>query len=93
MSVPDPSTTEWVPLYGPSTPGPQGPQGPPGASFTFTQATLSASWVVVHNLNVFPSVTVVDSGGTQILADVHYDNANQVTLTFGSPTSGKAYLN
>ena len=36
---------------------------------------------------------MVDSGGSLVEPDVHYDNQNQVTLTFGSPTSGKAYLN
>ena len=41
----------------------------------------------------WPSVSVVDTGGSLIDPDIHYDNVNQVTLTFGSPTSGKAYLN
>lgn len=86
------------PVSGP--PGPQGPPGPPGSgsgsgdiSYVHTQVPLSAVWVVVHNLGKYPSVTVVDSGGTEVLTDLHYDSFNQVTLTFGAPSSGKAYVN
>ena len=79
---------------GPSgPPGPPGPQGPPHATYVFTQSSPSASWVVVHNLGRYPAVQVVDSGGSMIVPDVHFDTANQITLMFGSPTSGKAYLN
>lgn len=62
-------------------------------TYTYTQSAPSASWVVTHNLNTFPSVSVVDTGGTEIIPDILYVSANSITLTFGSPTSGKAYLN
>jgi len=74
-------------------PGPQGPPGPGAVSYVHTQGALAATWVVVHNLNKYPSVTVVDTGDSVIIPTVHYDNANQITITFGSATSGKAYLN
>lgn len=78
-------------------PGPQGAPGPvgPGGGSTYihTQGSPSATWVVVHSLGWFPSVTVVDTGDTVIIPDVHYDSTSQATLGFGSPTSGKAYLN
>jgi hypothetical protein len=66
-----------------------------GAAVTYihTQSTLSATWVVPHGLGQYPSITVVDTGDSVIIPDVHYDNNNQVTLTFGSATTGKAYLN
>jgi hypothetical protein len=76
--------------------GAQGPAGPPGPSATtyiHTQGPLSAVWTVSHSLNRFPSVTVVDSGNSVVIPDVHYDSANQITIMFGSATSGKAYLN
>jgi Collagen triple helix repeat (20 copies) len=63
------------------------------AEFIFTQGSPSASWVILHNLNRHPSVTVVDSGDSIIIPTVHYDSMNQITVTFGSATSGKAYLN
>jgi microcystin-dependent protein len=78
-------------LVGPA--GPAGPQGPPGQSYVFTQATPSTTWSIAHNLGVFPSVSVVDTGGTELLASVQYVDANNITVTFGGATSGKAYLN
>lgn len=63
------------------------------AGYVHTQAPLSASWVVQHNLNKFPSVAVVDTGDNELIPNVHYDSANQVTVTFGAATSGKAYVN
>jgi hypothetical protein len=61
--------------------------------YAFNQASPSASWTINHGLNKFPSVTVVDSAGTQVLGDVqHIDNDN-LTITFVNQFSGKAYLN
>jgi len=76
-------------------PGPPGPEGPPGtsATFIFTQSVPSASWDILHNLGQYPSVTVVDTGGSEVIPSVLYISANQIVLTFGSATSGKAYLN
>lgn len=75
------------------TGGPPGPPGPPGATYTHTQLTLAAVWNVAHGLGVYPSATVVDSGGTEMIPDLTYVDANNLTLTFGAPTSGKAFLN
>jgi hypothetical protein len=62
-------------------------------NFEFTQASPSTTWSVSHDLNKFPSVTVVDSAGTQVIGDVqHIDNDN-LTITFINQFSGKAYLN
>jgi hypothetical protein len=61
-------------------------------SFTFTQSTPSASWVVVHNLGFYPSVTVTDSSGNWVIGGVHHDSLNQVTLTFSAGFSGSARL-
>jgi len=73
--------------------GPQGIPGPAGTTFTHDQLTPSDIWVVVHNMNKYPSVSVVDSAGTVIEPDIQYDDPSQLTILFGSPTSGKAYLN
>lgn len=61
--------------------------------YAHTQGASSASWVVNHNLNKFPSVTVVDSAGTAVVGQVDYGSENQVTLTFKASFSGKAYFN
>lgn len=69
--------------------------GAPGGdlSYVHAQAVPSASWVVVHNLGKYPSVSVVDSAGNEWIGDVHYDSANSLTVTFGAPFGGSAYLN
>ena len=63
------------------------------ATYTFEQAIASDTWEITHNLNKYPSVTVVDSGGDQVLTDVNYVNANKIILQFSAAFSGKAYLN
>lgn len=63
------------------------------ANYVHTQSTLSSSWVVFHNLHKYASIEVVDSGGNTVLPDVHYNNSDQITLTFAAPTSGVAYIN
>ena len=48
---------------------------------------------ITHNLNKFPSVTIVDSNEEQIFGVVDYQSANTIVLTFSAAISGKAYLN
>lgn len=73
-------------------PGPSGPQGPPSLYFAYEQLVSSDNWIIDHNLGIFPSVMIVDSGNTVIEPDIIYLNENQVQIQFGSPTSGKAYF-
>jgi len=63
------------------------------ANFIFNQENPSDSWLINHNLNKFPSVSVVDTAGTQIFTIANYINTNSLTLTFSAPFAGKAYLN
>jgi hypothetical protein len=71
--------------------------GPTAASahgtYTHTQTSASATWVITHNLNCFPSVSVVDSAGTVVFGDVEYLSSNVVRVTFVAAFGGKAYLN
>tara|TARA_B110000858_G_scaffold185651_1_gene228030 strand:+ start:960 stop:1667 length:708 start_codon:yes stop_codon:yes gene_type:complete len=62
-------------------------------NYVHTQSVSSTSWVVTHNLNKNPSVSVTDSAGTAVIGKVDYNSLNQVTLTFKSTFSGKAYFN
>jgi hypothetical protein len=80
-----------MPTSSPPTPWPQGGVGI--IQFVFTQGSPSATWSIAHNLGYFPSVTVVDTGGSEIIPTLVYVDIDHVTLTFGSPTSGKAYFN
>ena len=47
----------------------------------------------MHNLDKYPSVTVVDSGGTVVVGSIDYNDKNNCTCTFSAPFSGQAYLN
>ena len=62
-------------------------------TFTFTQNAASDTWSVAHNLNKFPSVSVVDSGKSAVVGSVEYINENELTITFSAPFSGYAYMN
>ena len=67
-------------------------------TYKHNQSSVSNTWTITHNLNRFPSVTVVDSGNTVVEGTVVYNSNKQLTITFfsaGSPLafSGKAYLN
>lgn len=62
-------------------------------NYRHVQMSASTTWVIVHNLAKFPSVSIVDSIGDNIVGDVIYDSGNQVTVTFSAAISGEAYLN
>jgi hypothetical protein len=69
------------------------PGGFADANFVFTQSLPSASWSVIHTLNKYPSVTVIDTGGNVAIGDVTYISNTELTITFSAPFSGKVYLN
>ena len=57
------------------------------------QNVASATWVVNHNLNKYPSATIVDSLKNQVFGEISYTNLNSLTITFVGAFSGQAYLN
>ena len=61
--------------------------------YTYTQVSASATWNITHNLKKKPSVSIVDSADNNVYGDIEYINENQLTITFNSAFSGKAYLN
>jgi len=62
-------------------------------NFIYTQGVASASWTVVHNLNKFPSVSIVDSANEVVYGNIDYLNVNELTITFQAAFAGKAYMN
>ncbi len=62
-------------------------------TFVYNQVTSSDVWEIEHNLDKYPSVTVVDSGGSVVVGEIVYIDKNNVRITFTSAFSGKAYLN
>lgn len=61
--------------------------------YVYDQSAASSTWNVNHNLNKYPSVSVVDSAGTVVNGDIQYVDPNNLILTFSSAFSGKAYCN
>ena len=62
-------------------------------NFVYVQATSSDIWEITHNLNKYPAVTVVDSGGSVVVGEIVYIDKNNIRITFASAFSGKAYFN
>ena len=62
-------------------------------TFTFNQASPSATWNITHSLDRYPAVSVVDSAGTVVIGEVQYIDSNNLIVRFSSAFAGKAYLN
>lgn len=62
-------------------------------TYFHNQSTPSDIWNINHGLDKYPSVTVVDSGGSVVEGEINYVDRNNITLTFNGGFSGRAYLN
>lgn len=62
--------------------------------YQHTQATPSATWVITHNLGMYPVVDIFvlfENEYHKIMpAGVTYDSGNQCTITFSTPRQGYA---
>lgn len=68
--------------------------GPGGAArYVHDQAIAADVWTVVHNLNCYPSATVVDSANEVVLVEIEYLDLNTLEVKLGSAHGGKAYIN
>lgn len=63
------------------------------STYIHEQGVASAVWTVQHNLNKYPSVTVVDSSDNVIVADIEYIDTNTVRISMVGASKGRAYLN
>ena len=70
--------------------GEQGPPGPRALPFFFRQVSESAEWLVTHNLGHYPLVSVSDSAGSVLLAQVNNLDAYHLTIHFNLPITGTA---
>lgn len=62
-------------------------------SFTYNQTVASEEWIIEHNMNKNPSVTIVDSANTVVVGSVDYLDKNSLRVSFKFAFKGKAYLN
>lgn len=63
------------------------------AGYTHTQSVASDTWVILHNLGSYPSVTIIDSAGDEVEGELKYISGNEIHLLFSASFGGIAYLN
>lgn len=64
-----------------------------GDTFVFEMGSAQTQWIIEHNLNKRPSVTVVDSADNVVTPAVQYLDDNHIKLEFNAAFKGTAYLN
>ena len=62
------------------------------AAYTHVQTVASALWTINHNLGTRPAVSILDTGGHEVEADVAHNNVNQLVIRFAIPMAGLARL-
>jgi hypothetical protein len=62
-------------------------------SFIFDQGVPNTIWIINHNLNKFPSVSIVDSAKSAVAGHIKYTDLDNLTVTFNASFSGTAFLN
>lgn len=61
--------------------------------FLFKQIESKDEWIINHKLKKYPSVSIIDSAGTNVTGEVTYLDENSLRINFSSIMSGKAFLN
>ncbi|MER5705994.1 hypothetical protein [Streptomyces sp. NPDC002122] len=62
------------------------------STFRWEQAAPATVWVIAHGLDSFPAVSVISPSNEQLFGDVAYIDADNLTITFGAPVTGTAFL-
>lgn len=62
-------------------------------NYVHEQLQASNEWSVNHKLKKYPSVSIIDSAGTNIIGEVTYLDENSLRINLSSIMSGKAFLN
>lgn len=65
----------------------------PNLWYIHEQGVASAVWKIEHNLDRYPSVTIVDSAENVVVGYITYIDRNNVEVNFNGAFKGKAYLN
>lgn len=65
----------------------------PNLWYEHEQAEASDTWIIEHNLNRHPSVSVVDSSSNIVVGDVTYVGKNALIIKFNAAFKGTAFLN
>lgn len=60
--------------------------------YVHIQMIAAQTWIVSHGLHKYPSVTIMDSSGAHITADVEYIDIDVLHIHFTAEVGGRAYL-
>jgi hypothetical protein len=81
------ASPEWAAANGSSNAAPVNQ-----VKYVHAQTEISNQWNIIHNLNFFPNVTIMDHSNRILEADIQYLNINSVRIIMNAPMSGTAYL-
>lgn len=62
-------------------------------TYIHKQKSSSDTWIIEHDLNKHPSVTIVDSANSVVVGNIEYIDKTKLEVTFVGAFSGQAYLN
>lgn len=62
-------------------------------TYVFVQSVPSTIWTITHNLNKYPSVSVVNINNVVMYGEITYLSPSQLQIEFSAGFSGKAYMN
>lgn len=61
-------------------------------NYTHIQDVPATTWIVQHNLNRIPEITVVDEDGDIIRPSIKYISPDRITVTFNVAMTGVVYV-
>ena len=62
-------------------------------TYVHEQSVPSATWEIEHNLEKFPSVSIVDNYNRRFEGEVTYTDENNIVVVLTAAITGNAYLN
>jgi hypothetical protein len=62
-------------------------------NFVFEQDTPLQEWIVTHNMNKYPAVTILDTNEKEIIGEIEYIDENSLAVRFNYNLTGKVICN
>ena len=62
------------------------------ANLSFSFDAQDTEWIIRHNLNRIPAVTVIDREQREVICDISHTSSNELIIQFGRPVAGTAIL-
>jgi hypothetical protein len=62
-------------------------------NYVHEQNIAEKTWRVTHSLNKYPTVTVIDSAGNEVICNIEHIDTNNCIISMNAPFKGKAIFN